>query len=105
MADPSVVQYLSATIAGTAGSILALADGGAVTRTGAMRSFVGRLETGQLRARGGATAPTATEGELVEIGDIVRLTESELGGMQFIRTGPSGVLKGHIYSLPLALVP
>ena len=103
--DPSVVQYLSVTIAATAGSILALADGGAVTMTGAMHSFVGTLETATVRARGDGTAPTATEGELVAIAANVYLAESEITKTQFIRTGAtSGVLKGHIYNVPLASV-
>ena len=104
-ANPSVVRYLAATIGATAGSILALADGGAVTRTGAMLSFVGVLETANVRARGGGTAPTATEGELIDQGKVVYLSESELGDMQFIRTGGvSATIKGHIYNVPLPVL-
>ena len=48
--DPSVVRYLAATIAATADTIPALADGGAVTVTGAMHSFVGVVESADVRA-------------------------------------------------------
>ena len=100
--NPSVVRYVTATIAGTAGTILGLADGGAVTYTGAMRSFIGTLATAQVRARGDGTAPTSSEGEVINPGEVVYLSESELQQMQFIRTGgTSGVLKGHIYNTPL----
>jgi len=103
MADnPSVVRYLAATIANTAGTVLGLADGGAVAYTGAMRSFIGVLETAQVRARGDGTIPSTSEGLVIDAGTVVYLTESELQLMQFIRTGAtSATLKGHIYNLPL----
>ena len=106
MADnPSVVRYLAATIAATSGSILALADGGVVTITGQMRSFVGILETAPVRARGDGTIPSTTEGQLININAMVYLTESELSLMQFIRTtGTSATLKGHIYNTPLPVL-
>ena len=100
--NPSPVRYLSATIDNTAGSILAKADGGAVTYTGAMRSFMGMLETGAIRARAEGGDPTTTEGQLVQAPAAVYLTESELQKMIFIRVGaPNGVIKGHIYNTPL----
>ena len=103
MADnPSVVRYLAATIATTSGTVLGLADGGAVTYTGAMRSFIGVLETAQVRARGDGTIPSTTEGQVIDPLATVYLSESELQNMQFIRTGAtSATLKGHIYNIPL----
>lgn len=106
MADnPSVVRYLAATIADTAGTVLGLADGGAVTYTGAMRCFVGVLETAQVRARGDGTIPSTTEGVVIDPLTIVYLSESELQLMQFIRTtSTSATLKGHIYNVPLPVM-
>jgi hypothetical protein len=103
--NASVVRYLASTIANTAGTILGLADGGAVTYTGAMRCFVGVLETAQVRARGDGTSPTTTEGEVINPGETVYLTESELQLTKFIRTGStSATLKGHIYNVPLPVL-
>ena len=93
--NPRVVGYHSITIAATSGSIITL---GSITKTGAMKSFVGVLESGQVRARGDGQAATATAGQLVEIGQTVILSENELENMQFIRTGgTSGVLNGHTF--------
>ena len=100
--SPNVVRYLAATIDDTAGTILGKADGGAVIYTDAMRCFVGVVETAQVRARAGGTAPTATEGQVIEPSATVYLSESEFQGMQFIRTGGvSATIKGHIYDTPL----
>lgn len=91
----SPVGYESLTIAATALSL-------AATSLNA-RSFVGRLETAQVRMRSDGTAPTTTEGELLEIGDIVILSAFEIEHMQFIRTGgTSGVLRGHFYDTEAA---
>lgn len=85
----NVVAYESLTIAGTAVSLTIGAN---------RRSFIGTLETAQIRFRGDGTAPTASEGKLMEIGDQIILDDSEITNMQFIRTGgTSGVLKGHYY--------
>jgi len=87
-----VLGYETLTIAASALTLV----GGV---TGA-RSFVGRLETAQVRARGDGTAPTTSEGVLMEIGDVVVLSESEIANTQFIRTGStSGVLKGEFYTI------
>jgi hypothetical protein len=64
------------------------------------KSFIGTLETGQVRYRGDGSAPTASEGQLLEVGDSIVMSESEFASMQFIRTGStSGVLKGHYYTV------
>jgi hypothetical protein len=91
MADYNVVGYETLTIAASAVTLSAATTA---------KSFVGRLETGQVRGRGDGTAPTSSEGTLIEIGDIVVLSSSEIDRTQFIRTGStSGVLKGHFYSV------
>ena len=86
----NVLGYETLTIAGTSLSL-------ASPSTGA-RSFVGTLETAQVRARGDGTAATATEGVLIDTGSRIVLSEHEIRKMQFIRTGStSGVLKGHYF--------
>ena len=101
--QPAPVDYTSATIAGTAGTILGLADSGfPTTLPVAAKCFVGRVETAPIRARGDGTAPTTTEGELYHPGDPVLLSETEIGGKQFIRTtSTSGIIKGHFYNVEL----
>lgn len=53
------------------------------------------LESGQIRIRGDGTAPTATEGRIVEIGDQLVLNSSaQIKKAKFIRTGgTSGTLR------------
>ncbi len=88
----SAVGYESLSITGTAGGLTAGVAGSL--------SFVGILETAQIRVRSDGTAATASEGELVEVGDKVVLSESEIGKASFIRTGgTSGTLKGHYYTV------
>ncbi len=89
----SVVGYETLTIAATAVSL-------AVALPVRPKSFVGVLETAQIRFRGDGTAPTATTGTVMEVGDQIYLTEEEVENMQFIRTGgTSGVLNGHFYDV------
>lgn len=59
------------------------------------RSAEMTLETGQIRIRSDGTDPTATEGRIVEIGDIIVLNSAaQIAGFKAIRTGAtSGVLK------------
>lgn len=84
-----VLGYETLTIAATSiGLSTALPDD--------VRSFVGVLETAQVRFRGDGTAPTASEGVLMEVGDQIFLTRDDIVNMRFFRTGgTSGVLKGH----------
>ena len=74
----------------------------AVALTGATgaKSYVGYLETAQIRLRGDGTDPTSTEGILMQVGDRLVLSESEIRRMKFIRTGGvDGVLKGNFYTM------
>lgn len=85
----NVVGYETLTIAATA--VL-------LTGTGRKQSFVGVLETAQIRYRGDGTAPTSSEGRIMEVGDQIVMSESEVDATRFIRTGgTSGVLKGEFY--------
>ncbi len=58
-----------------------------------------RLETAQVRFRFDGTAPTSSEGTLLEVGDVLSLDTIETARrVQFIRTGgTSGVLKVHCW--------
>ena len=99
MPNPVQVGYLTVTIADTAGTMLSI---GSTTKPGLAQSFVGRLATAQIRMRGDGTAPTTSEGVLINVGDIIYLSENEINNMQFIRTGSvSGVIKGHYFSAQL----
>ena len=90
MAEYNIVGYETLTIAASAVSLTGATTG---------ESFVGRLETGQIRARGDGTDPTSSEGVLINPGDTVIMSGSEIDNTAFIRTGSSsGVLKGHFYS-------
>jgi hypothetical protein len=103
--NPNQKDYVSSTIANTAGTILALADGGAITLPAGARSFAGTLETASIRARGDGTIPSTTEGRLIPVGATVYLSESEIGAVQFIRTGSaSGVIKGEFYDVPVQVL-
>jgi hypothetical protein len=91
----NVVGYETLTVAASAVSLTGATTG---------LSFVGRLETAQIRARGDGTAPTSSEGVLINVGDSVVLSESEIRATEFIRTGSSsGVLKGQFYSTDVSM--
>lgn len=95
--DFNIVDYETLSITDTAGALQTLPARG--------RCFSGVIETAQVRARGDGTAPTSSEGEIINVGDRVNLTHSELRAMDFIRTGStSGVLKGHYYDVELAVL-
>ena len=52
------------------------------------------LETAQIRIRSDGTAPTSSEGRLVEVGDTIILrSAAQIAAFEAIRTGESGVLK------------
>lgn len=59
----------------------------------------GRLETAQVRQRWDGTNPTSTEGELVDIGDVVTIEGNDVARrVRWIRTGStSGVMKVHCW--------
>jgi len=91
------VTYESITVAGTA---IGLTD--AIIRPPGepqQTACEGRLETAQVRYRFDGTNPTASEGVLLEVGDILSLRgTTNLVRFRAIRTGgTSGVLKIHCY--------
>lgn len=87
----NVLGYETLTIAATALSLVTVPTGA--------RSFVGTLETAQVRYRSDGTAPTSTTGEILDAGSRIVLSEHEIRKMQFIRTGgTSAVLNGHYYT-------
>lgn len=91
------VTYESLTVANTAVGITSTV----ITPAGRPQQTecTGRLETAQIRYRYDGTAPTSSEGTLLEIGDVLTLTNhAYLAAWRGIRTGAtSGVLKWHCY--------
>ena len=93
----SVVDYAAITVANSAGTILGLAS---ISLPTSAKSFVGTLETAPIRARGDGTSPTTSEGVLLNAGDTIVLSDSEINNMEFIRTtSTSGDIRGHFYSI------
>ena len=84
---------VAATAIGLAGGTLITGDGNRVSRCS------GRLDTAQIRQRWDGTDPTATEGELVEIGDVITLSGyAVIEDVRWIRTGStSGILRLHCW--------
>ncbi len=93
--DYNAVGYEALTVAATAVALTGDAD---------QKCFIGRLETAQVRYRGDGTDPTASEGELMEVGETIVLSRSEISKTKFIRTGgTSGILRGHFYDQPASV--
>lgn len=92
-----VVTYESITVTDTAVAIstATIAPAG----PGYIDACEGRLETAQIRYRWDGTAPTAAEGTLLEVGDVLPIeTYDDALRIRFIRTGStSGVLKIHCW--------
>jgi hypothetical protein len=102
----NAVDYGSYTITGTAGKFLSFADSGSPSTMpkGAL-SYKGRVETASFRARDDGTNPTASEGELKEVGDDVIFDSSMLDHGVYIRTGStSAVVKGHFYNVEASVL-
>lgn len=95
------LDYGSYTITDTAGQFLGFADSGSPsTKPTGARSFLGIVETAPLRYRDDDTNPTSTEGVLVNPGDTIVLSETEIETIDMIRTtGTSAVLKGQFYQV------
>ncbi len=88
----SPVGFESLTIAATAVSL---------TKPGSTLSFIGVLETADVRMRSDATAPTSTIGQLIRAWRTVALDGDEVENASFIRTGStSATLQGHFYNQP-----
>ena len=92
-AQRRTITYESITVAGTAIGITAT-----VTNPAGLPQQTGctaRLETAQIRYRFDGTDPTASEGMLFEVGEVLNIASNEdARTIRFIRTGAtSGVLK------------
>lgn len=98
--NPNVVDYTSVEVDGTVANIFSLTSALVTSKTGLMKCFVGVVETAAIRSRGDGTDPTAAEGQLIGVGDIIYMTESELEKTTFIAdTGTSGFIRGHFYDV------
>lgn len=102
--NPNVIDYDVITVSTTADDLLAL--GALTSLPTTAKSFVGVLETATIRARGDGTDATASEGVLINPGDVISLSESELQLMTFIRDGGTdGVIRGHYYDVEVGELP
>jgi hypothetical protein len=92
-----LVTYESITVAATAVGFTTTTTNPAGTSQMSQCSL--RLETAQVRFRWDGQAPTATEGVILDIGDVLAIRSNEdARRMLFIRTGAtSGVLKAHCW--------
>ena len=99
--NPNVVDYTSVTVDGTAANIFSLTSALVTSKTGLMKCFIGTVETAAIRSRGDGTDATAAEGQLIGVGDVIYMTESELEKTTFINdsAGTSGYIRGHFYDV------
>ena len=101
--NPNVVDYTSGTIPSTGDAVTIFGMGSALvtSKTGLMKCFVGVLETVSIRARGDGEAGSASVGQLIGVGDVIYMTESELEKTTFINdsAGTSGFIRGHFYDV------
>lgn len=93
--------YESITVTGTAVG-LAAATYQPASAPLQMAFCTGRLEVAEVRYRMDGTSPTASEGTLLEVGELVTLVgNGDLSRVKFIRTGAtSGVLKVQCWTTP-----
>lgn len=99
----NVVGYVASTITNTSQTLIEAAATGVTTIPADAKSFRGKLETAAIRVRADGTNPASGEGELINVGDTVYLSDSEIRIANFIRTGStSGALKGHLFDAPLS---
>ena len=92
--EPTGFAHESVTIDATAGGI-ALTSGtyNPTNDIGARRALLS-LETAQIRYTTDSTAPTATVGHIMEVGDVVAITGPDIAKWRGFRTGAtSGTLK------------
>ena len=98
--NPNVVDYTSVTVDNTAKNIFSLTSALVTSKTGLMKCFVGTVETAAIRARGDGSDPTTAEGQLIGVGDVIYMTESELEKTAFVRsTSTTGYIRGHFYDV------
>ena len=103
--NPNVVDFSSGTIpsSGDAVNVFGLGSPtGPAAKTGLMKCFVGVVETVSIRARGDGTDPTTAVGQLIGVGDVIYLTESELEKTTFYATSSTATLAGHFYDVEVS---
>ena len=103
--QPKALDYTSGTISTAAVTIFEMGSALITSAPVGARSFVGVIESANVRARGDGTAPTASEGQLISSGDTIYLGESEFSSMEFIRQASSDVeLRGHFYNVEVDVI-
>ena len=102
---PKALDYTSGTISTAAVTIFEMGSALITSAPVGARSFVGVIESANVRARGDGTAPTASEGQLISSGDTIYLGESEFSSMEFIRQASTDVeLRGHFYNVEVDVI-
>ena len=103
--QPKALDYTSGTISTAAVTIFEMGSALITSAPVGARSFVGVIESANVRARGDGTAPTASEGQLISSGDTIYLGESEFSSMEFIRQASTDVeLRGHFYYVEVDVI-
>ncbi len=103
--QPKALDYTSGTISTAAVTIFEMGSALITSAPVGARSFVGVIESANVRARGDGTAPTASEGQLISSGDTIYLGESEFSSMEFIRQASTDVeLRGHFYNVEVDVI-
>ena len=103
--QPKALDYTSGTISNSAVNIFEMGSALITSAPVGARSFVGVIESANVRARGDGTAPTASEGQLISSGDTIYLGESEFSSMEFIRQASTDVeLRGHFYNVEVDVI-
>ena len=103
--QPKALDYTSGTISTAAVTIFEMGSALITSAPVGARSFVGVIESANVRARGDGTAPTASEGQLISSGDTIYLGESEFSSMEFIRQASTDVeLRGHFYNVDVDVI-
>ena len=103
--QPQALDYTSGTISDSAVTIFEMGSALISSPPVGARSFVGVIESANVRARGDGTAPTTSEGQLISSGDTIYLGESEFSSMEFIRQASTDVeLRGHFYNVEVDVI-
>ena len=103
--QPKALDYTSGTISTAEVTIFEMGSALITSAPVGARSFVGVIESANVRARGDGTAPTASEGQLISSGDTIYLGESEFSSMEFIRQASTDVeLRGHFYNVEVDVI-
>jgi hypothetical protein len=97
------VDYDSLTITDTATSFTAALDNLTAIPTGA-KSFVGIIESADIRVRDDGTAATSAEGVLYVNGSEVVFDESEFGASLIRAAGTNATIRGHFVNVEASVL-